>query len=62
IIAEGSHVRTFLNGKPCIDLTDPDLSRRGVFGLQIHAGGPMEVRFKNLKLEVLPPAKPNASK
>ena len=24
----------------------------GVFALQIHSGGAMEVRFKNLKLEV----------
>jgi hypothetical protein len=26
--------------------------KRGVFGLQIHAGGPMEVRFKDLHLDV----------
>ena len=31
-----------------------DLLLRGIFGLQIHSGGPMEVRFKDLKLEVLP--------
>ncbi|HEY1860239.1 MAG TPA: family 16 glycoside hydrolase, partial [Gemmataceae bacterium] len=62
IIAEGSHVRTFINGKPCVDLTDADLSRRGLFGLQIHAGGPMEVRFKDVKLEVLPPPKRDADK
>src|SRR6516225_9558911 len=62
IIAEGNHVRTFINGKPCVDLTDADLSRRGVFGLQIHAGGSMEVRFKDLKFEVLPPAKRDADK
>ena len=55
IVAEGSHVRTFLNGKPCVDLDDPKLSRRGIFALQIHSGGPMEVRFKDLKLEVAGP-------
>jgi putative heme-binding domain-containing protein len=54
IEADGSHVRTWLNGQLCVDLDDPKMSRRGVFGLQIHAGGPMEVRFKELKLEVLP--------
>jgi putative membrane-bound dehydrogenase-like protein len=53
IVAEGGHVKTFLNGKPCVDLTDDAVSRRGIFGLQIHAGGAMEVRFKDLKLEVL---------
>ena len=57
IIAEGSHVKTYINGKLCVDLDDPKMSRRGVFGLQIHAGGPMEVRFKDIKLEVLTPGK-----
>jgi putative membrane-bound dehydrogenase-like protein len=55
IVAEGSRVRTYINGKLCVDLDDAALSRRGIFGLQIHAGGPMEVRFKDLKLEVLSP-------
>jgi putative membrane-bound dehydrogenase-like protein len=53
IVAQGSHVKTFLNGKPCVDLDDPRLSRSGIFGLQLHAGGALEVRFKDIKLEVL---------
>jgi putative membrane-bound dehydrogenase-like protein len=53
IVAEGSRVRTYINGKLCVDIDDEALSRRGIFGLQIHAGGPMEVRFKDIKLEVL---------
>jgi putative membrane-bound dehydrogenase-like protein len=53
IVAEGSRVRTYINGKLCVDVDDVMLSRRGIFALQIHAGGPMEVRFKDLKLEVL---------
>ena len=52
IEAVGSRVRTWINGKLCVDLDDPKISRRGIFGLQIHAGGPMEVRFKDMKLEV----------
>jgi putative heme-binding domain-containing protein len=55
IIAEGSHVKTFVNGHVCVDLDDAKLARRGFFAFQIHAGGPMEVRFKDLKLEVLSP-------
>jgi hypothetical protein len=55
IEATGSQVRTWINGKKCVDLDDPKLSRRGIFALQIHSGGPMEVRFKDFKLEV--PAK-----
>jgi hypothetical protein len=53
IVARGSRVQTWLNGKPCVDLEDPEGKRRGVFALQIHSGGPMEVRFRKLKLEVL---------
>jgi hypothetical protein len=41
------------DGKLCVDLNDAKLSRRGILGLQIHAGGPMEVRFKEIKLELL---------
>ncbi len=50
--AVGSHVRTWINGHKCVDIDDPKISKRGMFGLQIHAGGPMEVRFKDLKLTV----------
>jgi putative membrane-bound dehydrogenase-like protein len=54
IVAVGSRIKTFLNGKPCVDLDDPKGAKRGIFALQIHSGGPMEVRFKELKLEVKP--------
>ncbi|MFL5338821.1 MAG: PVC-type heme-binding CxxCH protein [Gemmataceae bacterium] len=53
IEAVGPKVRTWLNGNLCVDLTDEKISLRGIFGLQIHAGGPMEVRFKDLKLELI---------
>jgi putative membrane-bound dehydrogenase-like protein len=53
IVAQGSKIRTYLNGKSCVDLDDPPGARRGIFAFQIHSGGPMEVRFKDLKLEVL---------
>jgi putative heme-binding domain-containing protein len=53
IVAQGSRIKTFINGKPCVDLDDPKGARRGIFALQIHSGGPMEVRFKEIKLEVL---------
>jgi hypothetical protein len=50
--AVGSHVRTWINGQACVDLDDPEGRKRGVIALQIHAGDPMEVRFRELKLEV----------
>lgn len=52
--AKGGHVRTWINGQPCVDLDDPKLSKKGLIAFQIHSGGPMEVRFKDIKLEVLP--------
>jgi putative heme-binding domain-containing protein len=57
IVAEGSRVKTYINGKLCVDLDDAKLARRGIFALQIHSGGAMEVRFKDLKLEVLSKAR-----
>jgi len=46
-------VRTWINGQPCVDLTDEKISRRGVVGLQVHSGGKLEVRFRKIELEVL---------
>jgi putative membrane-bound dehydrogenase-like protein len=59
IEAEGSCVRTWLNGKLCVDVDDAKMARRGVFALQIHSGGAMEVRFKDVKLEVMVPRESN---
>ena len=53
IEAQGSRIRTFLNGNLCVDLDDPDGPRRGIFALQLHSGGPAEVRFRNLQLKIL---------
>jgi hypothetical protein len=53
IVAEGSRIRTVLNGQVCVDLEDPPGDREGSIALQIHAGPAMEVRFKDLQLEVL---------
>ena len=55
IVAKGPEVRTFLNGQPCVTLVDEKLARRGIFALQIHSGPAMEVRFKDLQLEVIEP-------
>jgi putative membrane-bound dehydrogenase-like protein len=52
IVAQGSHIRTFLNGKPCVDLDDPSGARRGIVAFQLHSGGATEVRYKDLKIEL----------
>ena len=53
IIAEGHHIRTFINGKPCVDLVDPKGAERGIIAFQLHSGGMTEVRFRNIRLEPL---------
>jgi putative membrane-bound dehydrogenase-like protein len=53
IEAKGSRIRTWINGQLCVDMDDPQGAPRGIFALQIHSGGAMEVRFKELRLEVL---------
>jgi putative membrane-bound dehydrogenase-like protein len=53
IVAIG--IRTYINGNLCVDFNDPPGARSGIFALQIHSGGPMEVRFKDFQLEVNPP-------
>ncbi|MBM4068130.1 MAG: DUF1080 domain-containing protein [Planctomycetes bacterium] len=53
IEARGSQVRTWINGQPGVNIDDGKLSRRGIIALQIHEGPAMEVRFKELRLEVI---------
>ena len=57
IIAEGTHARHYLNGKLTADVTDDDPAvapKSGVLALQLHAGQPMTIEFKNLRLKTLP--------
>ncbi len=53
IECQGERVRTWLNDEPCVDLVDPAGARSGIVALQVHSGGPTEVRFRGLVLEVL---------
>lgn len=55
IEARGPRVRTWINGQPCVDLTDEKWSRSGQIGLQLHSGGALEVRYRAFKLELLAP-------
>jgi putative heme-binding domain-containing protein len=54
VLAVGGKVQTAINGHLCVDLDDPKISQHGIIGLQMHSGGPMEVRFKDLQLELNP--------
>lgn len=53
IVAKGNRVRHYLNGKLIVDFTDndPDLALTdGILALQLHAGAPMWVEFKNIRI------------
>ena len=54
IEARGPKVKIWINGQLVTDYTDEKLSKRGLVGVQVHSGGPTEVRFKDIKLEVFP--------
>ncbi len=54
IICKGNHVQQFLNGVQTIDLVDNDPKGRcmeGIIALQIHAGAPMTVEFRDIRLK-----------
>jgi hypothetical protein len=69
IVARGNHLLQKINGRLMIDVTDNDPKNRrmeGILALQIHAGPPMRVQFRNIQLKELPrqtpPAKSDESK
>lgn len=56
IVARGNHLQHFLNGFQTTDLIDNDPTGRtleGLLALQIHAGPPMLVEFKDLQFKKL---------
>lgn len=56
IIAQGNHLQHFINGRQTVDVTDEtgaDAAKSGVMGLQLHAGQPMTVEFKDVRIKQL---------
>ena len=54
IRVEGDHVQTFLNGESMVDFHDEKIGKGdGSIALQIHDGGGIKVRWKNLELKPL---------
>jgi hypothetical protein len=54
IVAKGNNVRQYINGVQTVDFTDnePELAlKEGVIALQLHAGKPMWVEFKDIRLK-----------
>jgi hypothetical protein len=58
IVAVGNRIQHYINGVQTIDFTDEDEAKRaasGIIALQIHAGPPMLVEFKNIRLKKMGP-------
>jgi hypothetical protein len=55
IIAKGPHIQHYLNGQLILDFTDnsPKALKEGVIALQLHAGKPMWVEYKNIRIKEL---------
>lgn len=53
IVAKGGHLQHFINGKQSVDVTDSSAegAKKGILALQLHAGPPMEVHFKDIVLK-----------
>lgn len=52
VVAKGGHLQHFINGKQTVDVTDETEigAKSGVLALQLHAGKPMTVQFKDIVL------------
>ena len=51
----GKHVTIKLNGETTVDQDFPKMPEDGIIAWQLHAGGPMEVTFKNINFQELGP-------
>ncbi len=53
VIAKGGHIQQFINGKQTVDVTDESTAgaKTGIIALQLHAGKPMKIQFKDLVLK-----------
>ena len=56
ILAEGNRIRHYLNDTLILDFTDGEahVLLEGILALQLHAGKPMWVEFRDIKLRELP--------
>jgi hypothetical protein len=56
IVAQGNHLVQTLNGFVTVDVTDNQVAKRradGVIALQLHAGPPMMIQFKDICIKIL---------
>ena len=56
VIAQGNHLIQKINGFTTVDVTDKQKEKsraEGILALQLHAGPPMLVQFKDIQLKQL---------
>ncbi len=56
VIAQGKHLIQKINGHTTVDVTDNEKEKstlRGILALQLHAGPPMTVQFKDIEIKKL---------
>jgi uncharacterized protein (TIGR03067 family) len=56
VIAQGNHLQHFINGKQTADIVDEQASKAaksGILAFQVHAGDPMKIQFKNIRIKAL---------
>lgn len=57
VVARGNHLQHFINGVQTVDVVDEreggKAAKDGILALQLHAGEPMTVQFRNIRLKVL---------
>ena len=57
VIAQGNHLQHFINDVPTVDVIDErtggKAAKEGLLALQLHAGDPMTVQFKNIRIKSL---------
>jgi len=53
VAAVGSKIELSINGVTTVRYTEEDekIAREGIFAVQIHSGGPMEVQFRNIRIK-----------
>ncbi len=54
VIAQGNHLQHFINGVQTVEVFDDTASKRltsGILALQLHAGEPMTIQFKNIRIK-----------
>lgn len=52
VVVTGNHIQQFINGMATVDVTDETAegAKKGILALQLHAGPPMQIQFKDIFL------------